>query len=85
MSKETLLQTGAFAPNEEVSASVNAASSAAIVLLRAVLPTPGSLRHAAVAGTATAGSTNFVLQLLAIALQARAAASEFDINVFEIS
>src|SRR5206468_2150364 len=47
------------------------------------LVTPASLRNAAVAGTATAGSTNLVLHLLAIAREAGIPESEFDIDVFD--
>jgi dihydroxy-acid dehydratase len=42
-----------------------------------------SLRNAAVAGTATAGSTNLVLHLLAIAREAGIAHSEFNIDLFD--
>ena len=45
--------------------------------------TPASLRNAAVAGTATAGSTNLVLHLLAIAREAGIPASEFAIDLFD--
>ena len=45
--------------------------------------TPTSLRNAAVAGTATAGSTNLVLHLLAIAREAGIPKSEFDIDLFD--
>ena len=44
---------------------------------------PASLRNAAVAGTATAGSTNLVLHLLAIAREAGIAESEFSIDLFD--
>lgn len=47
------------------------------------LVTPASLRNAAVAGTATAGSTNLVLHLLAIAREAGIPESEFNINIFD--
>ena len=47
------------------------------------LITPASLRNAAVAGTATAGSTNLVLHLLAIAREAGIAESEFNIDLFD--
>src|SRR5579884_1650426 len=47
------------------------------------LVTPASLRNAAIAGTATAGSTNLVLHLLAIAREAGIPESEFDIDVFD--
>src|SRR5947208_875301 len=47
------------------------------------LITPTSLRNAAVAGTATAGSTNLVLHLLAIAREAGISESEFNIDVFD--
>ena len=47
------------------------------------LVTPASLRNAAIAGTATAGSTNLVLHLLAIAREAGIPQSEFDIDVFD--
>ena len=47
------------------------------------LITPTSLRNAAVAGTATAGSTNLVLHLLAIAREAGIAESDFNIDVFD--
>ena len=45
--------------------------------------TPTSLRNAAVAGTATAGSTNLVLHLLAIAREAGIAEAEFNIDLFD--
>ncbi len=45
--------------------------------------TPASLRNAAVAGTATAGSTNLVLHLLAIAREAGIPESEFAIDLFD--
>lgn len=45
--------------------------------------TPQSLRNAAVAGTATAGSTNLVLHLLAIAREAGIPESEFAIDLFD--
>jgi dihydroxy-acid dehydratase len=45
--------------------------------------TPQSLRNAAVAGTATAGSTNLVLHLLAIAREAGIPASDFNIDLFD--
>jgi dihydroxy-acid dehydratase len=47
------------------------------------LITPESLRNAAVAGTATAGSTNLVLHLLAIAREAGIPESEFNIDLFD--
>lgn len=47
------------------------------------LITPESLRNAAVAGTATAGSTNLVLHLLAIAREAGIPESEFAIDIFD--
>jgi dihydroxy-acid dehydratase len=47
------------------------------------LISPTSLRNAAVAGTATAGSTNLVLHLLAIAREAGIPESEFNIDVFD--
>jgi dihydroxy-acid dehydratase len=47
------------------------------------LITPASLRNAAVAGTATAGSTNLVLHLLAIAREAGIAQSEFGLDLFD--
>ena len=47
------------------------------------LVTAASLRNAAVAGTATAGSTNLVLHLLAIAREAGIPESGFDIDVFD--
>ena len=47
------------------------------------LITPESLRNAAVAGTATAGSTNLVLHLLAIAREAGIPESEFAIDLFD--
>src|SRR5438270_341274 len=47
------------------------------------LVTPASLRNAAVAGTATAGSTNLVLHLLAIARVAGIPESEFNIDTFD--
>ncbi len=47
------------------------------------LVTPASLRNAAVAGTATAGSTNLVLHLLAIAREAGIPESEFGIDIFD--
>lgn len=45
--------------------------------------TPTSLRNAAVAGTATAGSTNLVLHLLAIAREAGIAESDFALDLFD--
>src|SRR5438309_5292867 len=45
--------------------------------------TAESLRNAAVAGTATAGSTNLVLHLLAIAREAGIPESEFNIDLFD--
>ena len=45
--------------------------------------TPKSLRNAAVAGTATAGSTNLVLHLLAIARESDIPESEFNIDLFD--
>ncbi|TFI59440.1 dihydroxy-acid dehydratase [Sphingomonas parva] len=47
------------------------------------LITPESLRNAAVAGTATAGSTNLVLHLLAIAREAGIGADQFGIDLFD--
>ena len=47
------------------------------------LITPASLRNAAVAGSATAGSTNLVLHLLAIAREAGIGADEFAIDLFD--
>ena len=47
------------------------------------LITVESLRNAAVAGTATAGSTNLVLHLLAIAREAGISEGEFDIDFFD--
>ncbi|MES2755281.1 MAG: dihydroxy-acid dehydratase [Pseudomonadota bacterium] len=47
------------------------------------LITPTALRNAAVAGTATAGSTNLVLHLLAIAREAGIPASEFALDLFD--
>jgi dihydroxy-acid dehydratase len=47
------------------------------------LVTPASLRNAAVAGTATAGSTNLVLHLLGIAREAGIPESEFGIDIFD--
>jgi len=44
---------------------------------------PTSLRNAAVAGTATAGSTNLILHLLAIAREAGIPDSEFNIDLFD--
>jgi dihydroxy-acid dehydratase len=44
---------------------------------------PTSLRNAAVAGTATAGSTNLILHLLAIAREAGIPESEFNIDLFD--
>jgi dihydroxy-acid dehydratase len=68
-----------------------AAEEAGRILVEAVrngrnarsLITPASLRNAAVAGTATAGSTNLVLHLLAIAREAGIPESEFDIDLFD--
>ncbi|HET7817221.1 MAG TPA: dihydroxy-acid dehydratase [Sphingomicrobium sp.] len=45
--------------------------------------TAQSLRNAAVAGTATAGSTNLILHLLAIAREAGIPESEFNIDLFD--
>src|SRR3990170_2742421 len=45
--------------------------------------TPTSLRNAAVAGTATAGSTNLILHLLAIAREAGVGEAEFNIDMFD--
>ena len=47
------------------------------------LITPTSLRNAAVAGTATAGSTNLVLHLLAIAREAGISEQDFNIDLFD--
>ena len=47
------------------------------------LITPASLRNAAVAGTATAGSTNLVLHLLAIAREAGIGTDQFNIDLFD--
>src|SRR3954466_13412794 len=47
------------------------------------LITPQSLRNAAVAGTATAGSTNLILHLLAIAREAGIGEAEFNIDLFD--
>jgi dihydroxy-acid dehydratase len=47
------------------------------------LITPESLRNAVVAGSATAGSTNLVLHLLAIAREAGIGEDRFDINLFD--
>ena len=47
------------------------------------LITPESLRNAAVAGTATAGSTNLILHLLAIAREAGISEDEFNIDLFD--
>ena len=47
------------------------------------LITPESLRNAAVAGTATAGSTNLILHLLAIAREAGIGADAFGIDLFD--
>ncbi|MET1111819.1 MAG: dihydroxy-acid dehydratase [Allosphingosinicella sp.] len=47
------------------------------------LITPAGLRNAAVAGAATAGSTNLVLHLLAIAREAGIGAGEFAIDLFD--
>ena len=68
-----------------------AAEEAGRILVEAVragrnarsLITPESLRNAAVAGTATAGSTNLVLHLLAIAREAGIPESDFDIDLFD--
>ncbi|GAA3995597.1 dihydroxy-acid dehydratase [Sphingomonas humi] len=45
--------------------------------------TAAGLRNAAVAGTATAGSTNLILHLLAIAREAGIAAAHFGIDLFD--
>lgn len=47
------------------------------------LITPESLRNAAVAGTATAGSTNLILHLLAIAREAGISEEQFNIDLFD--
>ena len=47
------------------------------------LITPESLRNAAVAGTATAGSTNLILHLLAIAREAGISEDAFNIDLFD--
>jgi dihydroxy-acid dehydratase len=47
------------------------------------LVTPASLRNAAVAGTATAGSTNLVLHLLAIAREAGIPETDFGLDIFD--
>ena len=68
-----------------------AAAEAGRELVRAVfagrnarsLITPTGLRNAAIAGSATAGSTNLVLHLLAIAREAGIPESEFGIEVFD--
>lgn len=69
----------------------HAAAEAGRVLMDAVrrgvrardLVTPESLRNAAVAGTATAGSTNLVLHLLAIAREAGIGPDAFAIDLFD--
>ena len=68
-----------------------AAEEAGRILVEAVraglnarqLITPASLRNAVVAGTATAGSTNLVLHLLAIAREAGIAEHDFNIDMFD--
>lgn len=45
--------------------------------------TATGLRNAAIAGTATAGSTNLILHLLAIAREAGIAANDFNLDVFD--
>jgi len=68
-----------------------ASAEAGRELVRAVLAgrnarsliTPTSLRNAAVAGSATAGSTNLVLHLLAIAREAGISEAEFGIEIFD--
>ena len=68
-----------------------AAEEAGRILIEAVaagrnarsLITPASLRNAAVAGTATAGSTNLVLHLLAIAREAGIGEDRFSIDLFD--
>ena len=47
------------------------------------LITPESLRNAAIAGSATAGSTNLILHLLAIAREAGIGADRFDLDLFD--
>ncbi|TGY90862.1 dihydroxy-acid dehydratase, partial [Marinicauda pacifica] len=47
------------------------------------LITPASLKNAAAAVTATAGSTNAVLHLLAIAREAGLSQTDFDIDQFD--
>ena len=47
------------------------------------LVTPTSLRNAAIAGTATAGSTNLILHLLAIAREAGISETDFNIDLFD--
>ena len=47
------------------------------------LITPNSLRNAAVAGAATAGSTNLVLHLLAIAREAGISEDQFGLDMFD--
>src|SRR5207237_299751 len=47
------------------------------------LITPESLRNAIVAGTSTAGSTNLVLHLLAIAREAGIGEDQFNIDLFD--
>jgi dihydroxy-acid dehydratase len=76
----------AVAP-EKAGAAVEA-GRAAMEALRAgrnarSLISAASLRNAAVAGTATAGSTNLVLHLLAIAREAGIGPHEFDIDLFD--
>ena len=64
------------APDPAKPAAARAAGALAVKAVREGLNarrfiTPASLRNAAVAGTATAGSTNLILHLLAIAREAR--------------
>ena len=68
-----------------------AAREAGRILMEAVrdgrnarsLITPASLKNAIVAGTATAGSTNLVLHLLAIAREADIAEEDFALDLFD--
>ena len=68
-----------------------AAREAGRILMEAVrggrnarsLITPASLKNAIVAGTATAGSTNLVLHLLAIAREAGIAEEDFALDLFD--
>lgn len=76
------------APDPAKPAAARAAGALAVKAVREGLNarrfiTPTSLRNAAIAGTATAGSTNLILHLLAIAREAGIGAEAFDLDLFD--